>query len=262
MGLIWYEARSSGRTVGGNVPLIKKIVNMKNQFKIKFEITSFELEEIENWLKAELLTSNNGFYHNWNLIKKAYSDNKIVILKNEINVIGFLIWCDFNIYAEIDIFEIKPEFRQRGVGKYFFNEVSTFFKSHNFSAIKLFCEPEESEKFWIKMKFRKFPKIGYSISELTYFKPLIEINEPAIEFDENNKLELWDLEPYQIKETKPKWTWSINTEIFLPILNPCNSDWNIRWTKNGKLIRENKVKRFSNKEIEFGNFLFVEELTE
>ena len=44
------------------------------------------------------------------------------------------------------------------------------------------------------MEFRKFPKIGYSISELTYFKPLIEINEPAIEIDENNKLELWDLE--------------------------------------------------------------------
>lgn len=43
---------------------------MKNHFEIKFEITNFELEEIENWLKEELLTSNNGFYHNWNLITK------------------------------------------------------------------------------------------------------------------------------------------------------------------------------------------------
>ena len=235
---------------------------MKKHFEIKFEITNFELKEIEDWLKEELLTSNNSFYHNWNLIAKAYSENKIVVLKNEINVIGFLIWCDFNIYAEIDVFEIKPEFRKRGVAKYFFIEVSTFFKSHDFLAIKLFCEPEESEIFWIKMGFRKFPKIGYSISELTYFKPLIEINEPTTKIDENNKLELWDLEPHQIKDTKPKWIWSINTEIFLPILNPCNSNWNIRWTRNGKVIRENKVKRFSKTETVFGNFLFLEELDE
>jgi hypothetical protein len=240
------------------------MLNMKKQFEIKFEVTNFELDEIENWLKKELLTSNNGFYHNWNLITKAYSENKIVILKNEINVIGFLIWSDFNIYVEIDIFEIKPEYRKRGVGKYFFNEISTIFKNLDFSAIKLFCEPKESEKFWIKMEFIKFPKIGYSISELTYFKPLIEINEPVIEIDENNKLELWDLEPYQIKDNKPKWIWNINTEKFIPILNPCNSNWKIRWTKNGEIIRENKVKRFAieKNQIEFGNFLFVKQLTE
>jgi len=237
---------------------------MKNQFEIKFKISFNELNEIENWLKKELLFSNIGFYHNWNLISKAHAENRIVIIKNKLEIIGFLIWSDFNVYAEIEIFEIKSEFRNIGIGKYFLIEVSSFFKSLNFSAIQLFCEPKDSEKFWKKMEFIKFPKLGYSISELTYFKPLIEINKTEIEIDENNKLELWDLEPYQIKDVKPKWTWNINAEKFIPILNPCNSNWNIRWTKNGKIIRENKVKRFSNNgnEIEFGNFLFLTKLTE
>jgi hypothetical protein len=237
---------------------------MENQFEIKFEITNFELDEIENWLKKELYTSKNGFYHNWDIITRANSEKKIIILKNKINVIGFLIWSDYNIYVEIDIFEIRPEYRMKGVGKYFFYEVSFFFRNQNFFAIKLFCEPIESEEFWKRMEFRKFPKTQYSIPELTYFKPLIEINEPSVEVDENNKLELWDVEPHQKESTKPQWSWNINTDKFIPILNPCNSNWNIRWTKNGKIIREQKVKRFSiqGKEIEFGGFIFLKELTE
>src|SRR5690606_39480172 len=49
----------------------------------------------------------------------------------------------------------------------------------------------------------------YSDPELTYYKPLIKINELTFE-DCENKLELWNLEPYQIKEQKAKWKWNIN----------------------------------------------------
>ena len=113
------------------------------------------------------------------------------------------------------------------------------------------------------MNFTKFPDINYSIPELTYYKPLFTTNPPTTEIDENNNLELWNVEPYQIKNVKPKWTWNIVTKDFLPILNPCNPNWNIRWTKNGNIIKDTKIKRFNrNKDVDCDSFVFIEELSE
>ncbi len=117
------------------------------------------------------------------------------------------------------------------------------------------------------MGFIKSPDRGYSESDLTYFKPLIEINKSINCPNENNKLELWNLEPHQVKNEKQKWSWNIenNTyKFFKPIIQPCNCNWNIRWTKNGKIVREDKVKYFSTNDnlIEFGHFLYIRKLNE
>ena len=46
-------------------------------------------------------------------------------------------------------------------------------------------------------------------------------------------------------------------------MQPCNCNWNIRWSNNGKIIKENKVKRFaSDFSIEEEPFLFITELKE
>jgi GNAT superfamily N-acetyltransferase len=235
---------------------------MDNSIKVHYVIEKSELNEIENWLKEELLTSKNGFYHNWTMITKSYSENRMAILKNKENVIGYTIWRIGDIHIEIDIFEIKPIFRKKGIGKYFINEISEYFKKKNFLALKLFCEPKESESFWKKMGFIKFPERGYSESELTFFKPLIIVNKSQTNVGENNKLELWNLEPYKVKDSKPKWIWNIDESNFIPILHPCNSNWNIRWTKNGKIIKDDKVKYFTHKnnQIEFSPFIYIEKL--
>ena len=96
---------------------------METKFEIKFQITNPELVEIENWLKEELLKSNFGFYNNWNLIANAYSRNNIAILKDESNVIGLIIWSEYDRFVEIDIFEIRIEYRKKGIGRLFFNEI-------------------------------------------------------------------------------------------------------------------------------------------
>ena len=237
----------------------------KNQFNIKQKISKTELSEIKNWLHIELKESPNdkGFYHNWNIIEQAYLDNKMFIIKNETSVIGFLVWTKKEICAEIDIFEIIPSYRKQGIGEYFFNEVCKYWLENNLKVLKLFCEPKESEKFWKKMNFIKFPDIKYSISELTYYKPLILTNKSGTEIDEKNKLELWNVEPYQIEKNEPKWTWNIDNENFLPFLNPCNPNWNIRYTKNGKILKDDKIKRFDeNRNINFGEFIFIEKIIE
>lgn len=243
--------------------------NHENQMNLDFQLnlspTQSDLKEIEKWLIEEDKTSGKGFYCNWTIIEKSFRNKEFITLNYNNFPIGFLVWSKGEIYAEIDIMEIKPENRNSGIGKYFFNQIADYFKEKGFLAIKLFCSPRESEKFWKKMDFIKFPDRGYSESDLTYYKPLIEIQQTTKNYSDN-KIELWNVEPYQVKNYEPKWTWEIKAnlnKLLLPIIQPCNCDWNLRWTKNGKIIKEDKIKYFSeNNRIEYSPFLFITELTE
>lgn len=229
--------------------------------------TQLDLRKIEEWLIEEEKASNEGFYCNWTIIENAFNNNTLVTLDFQNSPIGFIVWSKGEIYAEIDILEIKPEYRRRGVGKLFFEEISKYFKQKGFLAIELFCSPRESEPFWKNMGFIKFPNRGYSESDLTYFKPLIRVQPNSENELTDNKIELWDVEPYQKNNSIPKWTWYIehkNNKLILPIIQPCNCNWNLRWTRNGEIIREDKVKNFSTKEnrVEYSPFLYIDKLVE
>lgn len=117
------------------------------------------------------------------------------------------------------------------------------------------------------MGFIKFPDRGYSESDLTYFKPLIKIQTTSKNEQTENRVELWDVEPYQKKDNLPKWTWDIeikNNKLTSPIIQPCNCNWNLRWIKKGKTIREDKVKYFDTEDnrVEYSPFLYIESLIE
>jgi len=239
---------------------------MITEFQINTTPTQFDLETIEKWLIEEDKKFNEGFYCNWTIIEKSFQKNELVTLNFKERPIGFLVWSKGEIYVEIDILEIKPEHRKKGIGQYFFEKISEYFKQKGFLAIKLFCSPRESEKFWIKMGFIKFPKRGYSESDLTYFKPLIELQTTITNGQTENKVELWDVEPYQKNNNLPKWTWNIeiiNNKLTLPIIHPCNCNWNLKWTRNGEVIKEDKVKYFDTKNrVEYNPFLYIKELIE
>lgn len=225
--------------------------------KIHIEPNLSQLYEIETWLKAEKEKSNEGFYCNWNIIEDSFNQKQLIVFEYELQTIGFISWSTYNdTYVLIDIMEIHQKYRKNGLGNSFYKKAEEYFKSKKFIAIKLFCSPEESEFFWKKMKFIKFPDTGYSEHKLAYYKPLITINKSE-EIKTENKLELWDLEPYQVREKKSTWTWEIFSNK-KPILQPCDPNWNLRLTINGKIIKEGKVKRFSsNNKIQIGSFLYI-----
>lgn len=226
--------------------------------KLNTNPNSEQLAKIKTWLVEEKENFNEGFYCNWNIIENSFNENQLFVLEFKKMIVGFISWTNHGgKYVDIDIMEINPKFRSKGLGRILFNKTEEFFKENNYLAIKLFCSPESSESFWQKMEFKKFPKRGYSESELTYYKPLINAKEPSIDKFLTNKIELWDIEPYELKEQKPKWTWEINNDIY-PILHPCNPNWNLRHTRNGQIIKEDKIKYFDRKnEIEFGPFLYL-----
>lgn len=219
---------------------------------------SEQLAEIKKFLFEEDKFNNDGFYCNWNIIEKSFNENRLFTFEVEETIIGFLTWTDYEEkYVAIDIMEINPKFRNKGFGKVLYYKAEEYFKTRDYLAIKLFCSPEISEMFWKKMEFIKFPNRGYSEPELTYYKPLIKTKKISETSKLTNKIELWDLEPYQIKEQIANWTWNIEDNKY-PIFIPCNSNWNLRLTKNGQLVKEDKVKYFNkNKDNEIGPFLYL-----
>ncbi len=239
---------------------------MKENYKINLRPTKSGMKKIENWLLDENEKYDDGFYCNWNIIEKSYTENEVICLELNEKNIGFAVWSQGEIYTEIDIFEIHPEYRRKGIGKIFFDKIEKSFKENGSLVIKLFCEPRESEKFWRKMGFIQFPTRGYSEPDLTFFKPLIDVCPLTDNSTCKNKIELWDVEPYQADRKAPRWTWEIeekDNKLARPIIQACNINWNIRWTKNGGVIKEDKVKYFSrDNSIEFSPFMYIQRLDE
>lgn len=238
-----------------------------SETEIKLNPTENDIEEIKNWLKNEDAKFNEGFYCNWNIIWDSFLKKQLICCSINDTPVGFLVWSKGEIYIEIDILEIRPEYRKKGIGHDFIEKISVHFKDLGFKALKLFCEPRESELFWVKEGFIQFPKRGYSESDLTFFKPLVEILATTQKDKSLNKIELWDVEPHEATNLKAKWTWNINLNDYdclkIPILHPCNINWNIRWTRNGQIAIEDKVKYFSRDyPIYSGPFLFIEDLHE
>ena len=112
----------------------------------------------------------------------------------------------------------------------------------------------------------KLPECGRTEHERSYYMILIET--ASIEhIGIADKIELWDVEPDKIDEKDAKWIWYVeikNGVLLHPIIQPCNWNWNIRWSKNNQVIREGKVKYFTNINFElyYYPFLYIDELKE
>ena len=237
---------------------------MENEYKIDFSPSKIDLKKIEDWLIQERKIYDDGFYCNWNIIKNSFERNGLISLKLNETPIGFVVWRQYDFFIEIDIMEIHYDYRRKGLGRIFFETISEAYKAKGVLAIELFCEPRVSEHFWRKMGFIQFPIRGYSESDLTFYKPLIEVCETTETPNELNKIELWDVEPYQSKKKTPRWCWDVKTQegkLVNPIIQACNMNWNIRWTKNGKIEKESKVKYFSeDNPIDFSPFIYIQKL--
>ena len=221
-----------------------------------------DINEILKWLKSY----GDGFYNNKSTIEKAFVDGECIVLKKGKQNIGLVIWTDNKDekQVKIDIFVIHPDYRRQGLGRFFYNEILNYFRIKGFKTVKLSCEPKKSKLFWEKMGFIKLPDCGCTENELTYYTILVDI-APMERENMIDKVELWNVEPHEIQRKRPKWTWYVkNTDGVLdkPIIHPCDCNWNLRWSKNGQVVREGKVKYFTNEDYELYSypFLYIDEL--
>ena len=215
---------------------------------------------MRGWLILEIENTGEGFYNNWSLIKSAFENNKVAVIEKGKHVLGFIVWKDGEIHREIDIMAIKPDLRGKGIGKQFIKEFEKETLVQGLVAVKLFCEPRNSQFFWQRMDFIKFPNRGYGDPDLTFFKPLVKSVKPYFGKSLAHRLELWDREPYQVKNHSPQWTWNLDEVSGVkPIIQPCSPEWMIKVFNKGEVTVEGKLKYYegSNKRLFFSPFMFI-----
>lgn len=237
----------------------------REMLKIIENPSTKQLEELHNWLKEEYGKEGEGFYSNWSIISKSY-DNKMLLLA-ELNkqIVGFIVFSDSETHIRLDILNIKKEYQGKGYGKSFYNQVESIF-SRTKLAIEGFCSPEESEEFWKKMGFIELINTGYSQHPLSYYKPLVNVLNPSKlnGRKDNYQVRLWNCEPYQAQDIEPKWVWNFNKNhdfSEVPIISPCNPNWQIEITTNGESLKKDKVKYITEERHKYYSspFLYIKE---
>jgi hypothetical protein len=84
-------------------------------------------------------------------------------------------------------------------------------------------------------------------------------------YTSENTIELFDCEPWACEGREPKWSWPIftldNTEsLDKPIIYPAQMDWCVRWKKEDRIIKVDKVKHFCDDAFKYGNYLILTQL--
>lgn len=227
-----------------------------------------DIEEILNWIKDDLKPNGDGFYNNENIIKSSFEKGELIVFKQEKKNIGLAIWTNRvdGLLVDIDIFVIHPAYRRQGLGGFYYNEILELFRNKGIKIIKLFCAPSESESFWRKMGLIKFPECIHTEHKLTYYMVLVDIASSK-NISMANKIELWDVEPDEADKKKPKWTWYVemkNGVLKYPIIQPCDCNWYLRWSRNNRVLKGGKVKYFTNENFGLyrSSFLYIYELKE
>lgn len=231
--------------------------------QVNFVPNRKHLSQIEKWLIEEMNETNQGFYSNWGIIFKAFEKGELIILTENDYAIGFLVFNTTELIIEIDIAELKPDYRKKGLGRKLIDETLIEFQNRGVIICELFCSPESSEPIWKSMGFLNFPKLPRS-TKIRMYKILIPFLSTNEEGDSNEKIELWDLEPYQVKFNEPKWVWNLtfkenSRELLKPIIQPSTYDWQICWRNESREIVD-KTKYFMGLNILSGSFLIIRDL--
>lgn len=234
---------------------------------VSFTPSTEHIEEIEKWLIEEKASSGEGFYCNWSIIKNFFKREELAVLLVEDKPVGFCCWgttSDFT--GQINIFEIKPDSRGKGLGASFAKNLENLFISKNIYVIDLQCEPENSETFWRKFNFIDVPKnVNYWGNQtVSLFKRLVPAKQEVAIHNGSNYIEMWDAEPYAIRNKDSKWKWNLDLsdvdKLSLPIIQPCEKDWRIKLVLEDKIVVDDKIKRFGGIEIDYGPYAIINKL--
>ncbi len=215
------------------------------------------MSHVEAWLIEEMEATGEGFYNNLEIIDDSFQKKQILTLDQDGESIAFVTWRPIGVMVGIEICVLHPNLRKQGIGKYFVTHFLDYFRAKGFIAAKLHASPASSSSFWEAMGFKSTPSRGFSEPQPAYHLAFVEPFQPCLECNLENKLELWNVEPHKASQIKPNWTWdlsNISDQLPSPIFLPVSQDWNLRLTRNGNIIREEKVKYFWREEDIYPSF--------
>ena len=225
-----------------------------------------QLSQIETWLLAEHNQKREGFYCNWNIIRRAYDQQRMMVISVADHCVGFAIWQEHEVTASIDIMEIKPGERKNGLGLALTEALFNLLRAKGVVVADLQCAPAESEPVWRKMGFVDFPD-SFSrpvLENKILYKILVPITAPGSTSNDEVAIALWNDEPFKARSKDPVITWAVplndTFELTRPIIHPSLPDWQIGWRMNGKDWKTKKVKYFNNESSYYNQFLVITSL--
>ena len=233
------------------------------------KISEEQITQIKEWLNNEQKKSNTGFYCNWNTILRAIEANEVYCVSIKNQIAAFLIWNTYDLTIRINIAEVKPGMRRKGIGKFLVNSALEYFKAQGFMVADLECNPPSSESFWRNMEFVDFPTIEninvFEQGDVRLYKNLYPRSEITKALPSDEVIEIWQKEPIEVRRAGPDWTWVIKYKDEIgnlenPIIQPCKKDWKIRWRKGRDIYEDKKVKYFGGLDICHGDFIIIQHL--
>lgn len=242
---------------------------MANPPNISFSDSENDFVSIKTWLQEEDELTGMGFYCNIETIESSFHKRKFLAICENKFPIGFAIWHYISDHvASVDILEIHPHHRNRDYARRLVNKLIDSFIDEGLLVVQLQCEPESSESFWRKMNFIDFPEGGssrWNKLNAQLYRILVSHCEADSNVVSSERIELWNDEPYEVQDVKPNWTWPLeysddSESLKRPIIHPCHSDWRIRWIKDDIVVKDNKIKYFSEEEIDVGGFVIITRL--
>jgi predicted GNAT family acetyltransferase len=248
-----------------------KIQNTPDNYQVTISPTQKQVGEIKKWLIEERQKTGDGFYCNWNIIKSSFDKNELATISLNNKTIGFATWrLTTDKTARIEITEVKPTYRTKGIGKKLTTHLLNLLKEKGVCVVDLQCSPRTSEPIWKRLGFVEFPdspenyKFNSDVNKKLYLI-LTEHLQTSSDQHANETIELWNDEPYNTDEnTPPTYIWNLEfidgtRKLSKPIIHPAYYEWRLRWRINSKTIKDDKIKRFK-PEIDFGTFIIIDDL--
>lgn len=221
---------------------------MKN-LKIIFEPAEKNISEIEVW----------GLEKSY--LYKSFREKTLIVAEIDNITVGF--YC-LNIIKnelaiKIETAEIKDEYRNKGIGKFIFDEILKKYRRRKYYCFTLYCSPKESQFYWKKLGFDYFPANKNS-NKIEMFRAIKNINKQVENFDSySNTIEI--LDDYS---TSYKWKFDFedNTnKLKLPIIFFGNYKWKMILRINGKVIYSDEYRRFD-KNSKIDSCVFIKSIPE
>jgi len=213
------------------------------------KISPWQTEQIAAWLKEDKDPSTGiGLFGNWEFIKKHIANGTSLIAVKKNRPIGFVCYSTFNRYsATIKYIGVQNAQKNKGIARKLTTLLTSLLKGHGILVVDLFCSPPKTRIFWQKLGFLDALKYYSNPCPRMYIplvKYLSQSDEPSNTVGEF--LQLWNVPGDMAKERSPTYTWKLEfmkglRQLTYPIVIPCLADWQLRHTRDGQVIFDQKV---------------------